>query len=316
MYLAPEDAPEKVVIAKAAESVGLKPTGWEWRRADHWRIYCTDPFNVPEASIHFGSLKWYGKVEPTFSVDQLISPAQSQLEITGSWRVRNHYWEENVQHIECEQIISEEVYPVLTDEAEVWFNFEGAICKEILPAGADQIAQATKAQELFKETLFCSPLQNAGDHFEIILSRPKLFPITILYKEVPTKIWCANTSQKSITEEANRVFGRKFSLKRKIEVPGLVYEEDVPKKSKRPTPADTTKTRSLGKIPIASPSLVHMRSAGPQPLDNRAPIQKPIPGERLRYRPCGTRTVFSGREEKCVLRGHSGLEALGGGSFE
>jgi hypothetical protein len=60
MYWAPEDAPVEVVIAKAAESVGLKPSGWEWRRADHWRIYCTDPFNVPEASIHFGSLKWYG----------------------------------------------------------------------------------------------------------------------------------------------------------------------------------------------------------------------------------------------------------------
>jgi hypothetical protein len=112
MYWAPEDAPEEVVIARAAESVGLRPKGWDWRRGDHWRIYCTDPFNVPEASIHFGSLKWYGKVEPSFSVDQLICAAQSQLEIPGTWKVRNHYWEENVQHIECEQIESEEVYPI------------------------------------------------------------------------------------------------------------------------------------------------------------------------------------------------------------
>jgi hypothetical protein len=278
MYWAPEDAPEEVVIAKAAESVGLKTSGWNWRREDHWRIYCTDPFNVPEASIHFGNLEWFGKVEPTYSNDQLISAAQSQLEITGSWKVSSHYWEGNVQHIECEQISPEDVYPILTDEAEVWFNFEGAICKEVLPAGADQIAQASKAQELFGETLLCSPLQNAGDHFEIMLSCPKLFPITILYKGEPTKIWCDNTSTKSIIAEANRVFGRKFKLERKVNQPGLVYEADVAKKSKRPTPKDTTKMRSLGKIPIASPSLVHMRSAGPQPLDNRAPIQRPIPG--------------------------------------
>jgi hypothetical protein len=77
MYWAPEDAPAGVVVAKAAESVGLPVTGWEWEKRDHWRIYCTDPTNVPEASIHFGSLEWYGKVEPTYSVDQLISAAQS-----------------------------------------------------------------------------------------------------------------------------------------------------------------------------------------------------------------------------------------------
>jgi hypothetical protein len=278
MYWAPEDALEEVVIAKAAESVGLRPKGWEWRRADHWRIYCTDPFNVPEASIHFGSLKWYGKVEPTYSVDQLICAAQSQLEITGTWKVRNHYWEENVQHIECEQAESTEVCPSLTEESEVWFNFEGAVSKVTLPAGTDQIAQASKAQELFGETLLCSPLKESGDHFEIMISRPKLFPITILYKNEPTKIWCHETGQKSITEEANRVFGRKFNLHRKTDVPGLVYEADVSQKSKRPVPADSTKTRSLGEIPIASPSLVHMRSAGPQPLDHRAPIQRPIPG--------------------------------------
>jgi hypothetical protein len=35
-YWAPEDAPEEIVVAKAAESIGLKPTGWRIRRADHW----------------------------------------------------------------------------------------------------------------------------------------------------------------------------------------------------------------------------------------------------------------------------------------
>jgi hypothetical protein len=279
MYWAPEDAPEEVVISKAAESVGLKTTGWNWRREAHWRIYCSDPANVPEASIHFGNIEWRGKVEPTYSDDQLITAAQSQLEITGTWTSRTTHWEGNVHHIECEQAIDETVYPILADEAEVWFNFEGAICKDTLPAGADQIAQAIKAQELFKETLLCGPLQNSGDHFEIMLSRPKLFPITILYNGQPTRIWCDNTSTKSIIAEANRVSSRKFKLARRADLPGLVYEADVAKKSKRPIPADTTRTRSVGKIPIASPSVVHMRSAGPQPLDNRAPIQRPSPGK-------------------------------------
>jgi hypothetical protein len=92
-------------------------------------------------------------------------------------------------------------------------------------------------------------------------------------------IWCDNTSTKSIIAEAARVSGRKLNLKRKIDLPGLVSEADVKKSSKRPTPTDTTRTRSIGKIPIASPSVVHMRSAGPQPLDNRAPVSRPIPGK-------------------------------------
>jgi ribonuclease HI len=106
-----------------------------------------------------------------------------------------------------------------------------------------------------------------------------LFPITILYKGDPTKIWCDNTSLKNIIAEANRVFGRKFELSRRMDLPGLVYEADVKKSQKRAIPPDSTRTRSLGKIQIASPSVVHMRSAGPQPLDSRAPIQRPIPGK-------------------------------------
>jgi hypothetical protein len=112
----------------------------------------------------------------------------------------------------------------------------------------DRIAQATKAQELFGETVLCSPLTNSGDHFEIQLCRPKLFPVTILYKGDPTKIWVHEVGQKIITEEASRVFGRKFNLQRKIDTPGLVYEADVPKKSQKQKPKDSTKTRSQGKI--------------------------------------------------------------------
>jgi hypothetical protein len=34
------------------------------------------------------------------------------------------------------------------------------------------------------------------------------------------------------------------------------------------------------------------------------------------YRPCGIGKGIRGREEKCGLRGHSGLKALGGGLIE
>jgi hypothetical protein len=166
----------------------------------------------------------------------------------------------------------------LPEESEVYFNFEGCVRKATLPEGADQIAQAIKAQELFQETLICGPIRNEGDHYEVALTRPRLFPITILYKGEPTKIWCDNTSFKSIQEEANRIFGRKFNLERKIDQPGLVFEADVKKSQKKSPPSETTKTRSLGKTKVASPSVAHIRSAGPQPLDNRAPISKPAKG--------------------------------------
>jgi hypothetical protein len=151
-----------------------------------------------------------------YSVDQLIAAAKDSLGIPGTWKSRNHLWDGNVQRIECEQEEDLTVYPTLTEEAEVSFNFEGAVATAILPAGADKLAQAAKAQELFKETLLCSPLTQSGHHFEISLFRPKLFPVTILYKGDPTKIWCQETSQKAITEEVTRVFGRKFNLQRKF----------------------------------------------------------------------------------------------------
>jgi hypothetical protein len=138
-----------------------------------------------------------------------------------------------------------------------------------MPEGADQATQAIKAQELFNETLIRSPIAHAGDHYKIQLTRPKLYPITIIYKGEPTKMWCDSTAIKVISEEARRVFGNKFNVSRKIDQPGLVYEDQVKRTSKNPEPKDTTKTRRIGRIPISSPSVAHMRSAGPQPLDHR-----------------------------------------------
>jgi hypothetical protein len=200
-------------------------------------------FRPPKCSgsiNHFGNIEWRGKVEPSYSNDQLITAAQTQLDIVGTWRVRSSHFEDHVHHIECEQVDDETFRPPLPEESEVHFNFEGCPRKATLPEGTDSIAQAVKAQELFIETLICGPIQHAGDHWEIALTRPRLFPITIIYKGSPTKIWCDNTSYKSIQEEANRVFGCKF----------------------------------------APPSVGHTRSAGPQPLDHRASISRPLPGKK------------------------------------
>jgi hypothetical protein len=133
-----------------------------------------------------------------------------------------------------------------------------------------------------------------------------LFPITIIYKGEPTKIWCDNTSHKSIVAEANRVFGRKFNLTRIIDQPGLVFEADVKKIQKRPESKDTTKTRSLGTVKVASPSVAHMRGAGPQPLDHRAPISRPIPGKAgiaLTYAfPELSSTIYNAQLEESATR--------------
>jgi hypothetical protein len=61
-------------------------------------------------------MEWRGKVEPTYSNEQLITAAQSQLEITGTWKVRSAHWENQVRHIECEQVPDEAFYPPLPEE--------------------------------------------------------------------------------------------------------------------------------------------------------------------------------------------------------
>jgi hypothetical protein len=173
-HSAPEDAPIEVVAARAATSIGLKETGWRIRQGDRWHIYCTDTQTVSEAAIHFGNMEWRGKVEPSYSIPQLIEGAQAQLEIPGQWQARSSHWEGQARCIECEQVTIEEVYPFTSEDCEVWFILNGCTKKAALPAGADQIAQAAKAQKLFNETLVCTPIVNAGDHYEIQLSRPKL----------------------------------------------------------------------------------------------------------------------------------------------
>jgi hypothetical protein len=87
-HWAPEDTPIEVVAARAAASIGLKEVGWRIRQGDRYHIYCTDTQSVSEAAIHFGNMEWRGKVEPSYSIPQLIEGARTQLEIPGKWSAR------------------------------------------------------------------------------------------------------------------------------------------------------------------------------------------------------------------------------------
>jgi hypothetical protein len=113
---APEDAPAETVVSKAADAIGLKERGWRTKVAGHFRIFCEDPTDVAEASIHFGNMEWSGKVEPSYSNIQLIEAAQAQLEIEGRWQVRTVHWEGKVRCIEAEKISDETFYPPLPEE--------------------------------------------------------------------------------------------------------------------------------------------------------------------------------------------------------
>jgi hypothetical protein len=153
-YWAPETAPLEIVVSKAAATIGLKPTGWRIRRGDKWNIYCSDSSNVPEASIHFGNIEWRGKVEPTYSNDQLITAAQTQLDIVGTWRVRSSHWEDHVHCIECEQAPDETFRPPLPEESEVHFNFEGCIKKPRFLKERTQLLRPPKLRNWSKKPLF------------------------------------------------------------------------------------------------------------------------------------------------------------------
>jgi ribonuclease HI len=271
-YWAPEDAPVETVVDRAAAAVGIPKTQWRIRIADHFRIFCEDTtLGIPEASIHFGNMEWRGKVEPSCSSTQLIEGAQVQLEIEGKWQMRTEHWGGRVRCIEAERISEELFYPPLPEETEIWFNFGGCVLKGLLPEGADRIAQATKAQQLFNQTRLCSPIVNAGDPYEITLSKPKLFPVTVIHQGERVSLWCDSTQIKVIAEEARRVLGISFNLERDIKQPGLVFNAK-PKstRSTKPKPADTIRTRNYSENPMASPCVAHMRASGPQPLDIRS----------------------------------------------
>jgi hypothetical protein len=169
------------------------------------------------------------------------------------------------------------VYPPSPEDAEVEFNFRGCIRRSALPAGSDSIVQARTAQDLFGQTLLCSSLVQSGDHYEIQLTKPSVFPIVLIHNGERLKTWCDSTAVKVVPEEARRLLGARLTLERDISEPGLVYRTS-PKGtgSSKPKPKDTTRTRNLSANPMASPSLASKRASGPQKLDPRSKVGRDL----------------------------------------
>jgi hypothetical protein len=178
------------------------------------------------------------------------------LQIEGTWAVRSSFWDGQIRCIEAERLEHTLNHPPLPEDAEVWFNSDGCVKKSATPAGANRNAQAQEAQYLFNQTLQCSPLSNAGDHWEIICSKVSIFPITIIHNNERIRSWVDNTSVKSIQEEARRLLGDKLKVDRVIDEPGLAYKTSKKStRSQKPKPEITTKNRSVGKVKLSSPSI-------------------------------------------------------------
>jgi hypothetical protein len=113
---------------------------------------------VREAFIHFGNPEWRGKVDPSYSNLQLVAAAQAHLEIEGKWGVRTAHWDGQLSCIEAEKLDDNAVDQPLPEDAEVEFNFRGTIKRCPMLTGANAYAQAKAAQDLFGQTLMCSPI--------------------------------------------------------------------------------------------------------------------------------------------------------------
>jgi hypothetical protein len=161
-----------------------------------------------------------------------------------------------------------------------------------MSAGASRNAQDAEAQSIFNQTLSCSPLSNAGDHWEITCTKPSVFPITIIHNNERVRSWVDNTSIRSIQEEARRLLGASLKVDRVIEEPGLVYKTvGKQTRSKKQKPVVTTKNRSFGSVKLASPSVAHMRAAGPQDLDLRSHIGRDAVAKGPDFAPIGCEIV-------------------------
>jgi hypothetical protein len=223
-YWAPESTSVEAIVNGAAAEAGIPKTQWRTRLDNKFHIYCEDlTSGVREASIHFGNVEWRGKVDPTYGNLQLVRAAQAQSEIEGNWAVRTSHWDGQLRCLEAERLEPELVYPDLPEDSEVWFDFRGCVKKSAVAVGATRNDQARTAQELFNQTLLCSPITHAGDHYDIICTKPSVYPVILVHNTERVRTWVDSTAVKVIQEEARRLFGAGFKIERDITQPGLVY---------------------------------------------------------------------------------------------
>jgi hypothetical protein len=91
-----------------------------------------------------------------------------------------------------------------------------------MKAGGDALTQAQAAQKAFRQTLVCSPIERTGDTYTIRADKPAAFQVILEKADKRVKTRCDNTKTKTITDEAERLFGQRCTVEQLPE-PGFVY---------------------------------------------------------------------------------------------
>jgi hypothetical protein len=198
----PENSDVQEVCDRAAVQLGIGLKKWKTtidRKGSRIFVTCilSEPV-VQRASIHFGNVNWAGKVNRTYSDEQILRESQTQLGLEGTWQIRNSVVVNGVRTLEAERIEAEVVKPPLPKDSEVVFDFNGTQKVIALKSGATTFEQAQAAQKAFGVTLECGPIEEIGDRYTIQVYKPSVFPVIFVRNGDRVKSWVDNTKTKTI----------------------------------------------------------------------------------------------------------------------
>jgi hypothetical protein len=256
---------------RAAVELGIGIKKWQTtidRKGSRIFVNCRAPEPIAQdASVHFGNQEWAGKVNRRYSDAEIVSEAQTQLGLEGTWTVRNSVVVKDVKTIEAQREEADIVNPPLPRDSEFVFDLAGTQKTVALTAGATARDQTQAAQKAFGMTVVCGPIEETGDRYTVQTFKPSVYPIVFVRGSERTRSWVDSTKTKVIQEEAQRLFGGRPSVEM-LEEPGLVYavKTTAPKSTKKKSKPESN-TRQMtgpGIKPVGSPSIGHRR-ATPRP---------------------------------------------------
>jgi hypothetical protein len=268
---APENSEVQELCDRAAVELGIGIMKWKTtieRKSSRIFVKCILPEPIAQdASIHSGNQEWAGKVNRGYSDDQILTEAQAQLGLEGTWSVRHSVIIEDVRTIEAQRIEVEIVRPHLPKDSEVVFDFQGTQKVVPLKAGASAWDQAQAAQKAFGITVECGPIEETGYRYRVQVYKPSVFPVIFVRNDERVRSWVDNTKTKTVQEEAQRLFGGRPTVELLAE-PGLVYQvKTAAQRPPRPRGKPESNTRQMsgaGIKPVVPPSIGHRR-ATPKP---------------------------------------------------
>jgi hypothetical protein len=158
-----------------------------------------------------------------------------------------------------------------TQSADVIIDFRG-ITKRVQPkAGDGELAQALAAQTAFGRTLLCGPIEKTGYAYTILVEKPAVYQVILEKGDERTKMWVDNTKTKTISDEAQRLFGQRCTVEQLSE-PGHVYRVKAPLKRTGKVKPDIA-SRSMtgpGVKPVVPPSLAKSWGPTATPISTRS----------------------------------------------